>query len=418
MSLRPSLSPALRQKHALTPGLQYGLRILQMTAPDLIAEVLREADDNPFLHVDSGFHRAGERFAFDTLEARPSLGESLRRQIGTMQLSPEVRALAEYLTGELRDDGYLDATVEEVARDTDSPRSRVEEALEALQRCEPTGVGARDLAECLALQLGDHGYSRETARRIVGLLPLFAERSWRNLSRLLGMSPDELQQIAATLKRLTPHPVTLDSQPAPPLTADLIVTRNDSGALAVALNPAALPRIDLDAALVRSVGKSGEPQLAERRDRARGLVAALEARGRTLLRIGQRLTEDQAGFFAHGPLALRPKTRQDLASDLALHPATVSRALAGKALLFEGRLHPLGMFFSSALPGPDGEAVSARAVQASIRRMIDEEPPEAPLSDARICQRLRESGVDISRRTVAKYRGWMRIPTSSKRRRR
>lgn len=417
MSLRPSLSTALRQKQALTPGLQYGLRILQMTAPDLTAEVLREADDNPFLQVDGGFHRMGERFAFDTLEARPSLGESLRRQIGTMQLSPEVRALAEYLTGELREDGYLDVTVEEVARDTDRPRSQVEAALEALQRCEPTGVGARDLAECLALQLADHGYSRETARRIVGLLPLFAERSWRNLSRLLDMSPDELQAVAATLKRLTPRPVPLDSHTAPPLTPDLIVSRNETGALEVALNQAALPRINLDDALIRSVGKGSEPQLAERRDRARRLVLALEARGRTLLRIGHRLTEDQAAFFAHGPLALRPRTRQDLASDLALHPATVSRALAGKALLFEGRLHPLDLFFSSALPGPDGQAVSALAVQASIRRMIDEEPPGAPLSDACICQRLRESGVDISRRTVAKYRGWMRIPTSSKRRR-
>lgn len=417
MSLRPSLSTALRQKQALTPGLQYGLHILQMTAADLTTEVLREADDNPFLRVDQGFHRAGEGFAFDMLEAHPSLGESLRRQIGTMQLAPTLRALAEYLTGEVREDGYLDATVEEVARDTGQPRSQVEAALEALQRCEPTGVGARDLAECLALQLGDHGYSRDTARRIVAQLPLFAERNWRTLSRQLQMTADDLMAISTRLKQLHPRPVTAESQPTPPLTPDLIVSRSDAGALQVALNPAASPKIGLDAALLRSVTKGDEPLLVERRDRARRLVKALEARDRTLLRIGHRLTEDQAAFFARGAVALRPRTRQDLAGDLTLHPATVSRALAGKALLFEGRLHPLKLFFSSALPGPDGEAVSAHAVQATIRRLIDEEPPAAPLSDDRICQRLRESGVDISRRTVAKYRECMRIPTSSKRRR-
>ena len=418
MSLRPSLAPALHQRQALTPGMQYGLRILQMSAPDMAEEIRREADENPFLQVDSSPVRAAEATAFDLIAASPSLGERLRRQIGAMHLPPVVRLVADYLTGALREDGYLDTTVEEVARDTRQPRERVEAALSALQRCEPTGVGARDLAECLALQLGDHGYSRDRANQIVAHLQLFAARRWQELARHLDLSPPEVEDIAATLKKLNPRPVAETALPVVRLTPDLIISRDESGRLAVALNPAAIPRVTLDMALIQSAKRSGAPLLTERRDRARRLLSALDARGRTLLRIGEHLITEQTAFFDHGPAALRPRTRRDLAFALALHPATVSRALAGKALLFHDQLHPLGMFFAPALSGPDGVAVSAPAVQAMIRDLIAAEAPQAPLADDAICARLKESGVDIARRTVAKYRKCMRIPSSSRRRRR
>jgi RNA polymerase sigma-54 factor len=420
VTARVSLTPAARQRLTMTPAMHFALRILRMSTPDLVAEIAREAGENPFLSFAR--HGAGPRSSFDvaleTVAARPSLGESLRSQIGAMVLPPALRALAEYLTGELREDGYLDSSVEEIAGFANVPPAQVEEALAVLQRCEPTGVGARDLAECLALQLGDHGIARPLADEVVARLPLFAARRWAALSADLGLPRDQLTGIASALRELKPEPVLAPAAPVPVLVPDLIVERQRSGAFAVRLGREALPALSLDRGLLARVEGSADPFVAERRERARRLIRAVRARGRTLLRIGERLVHDQPRFFAEGPETLAPCRRQDLAADLGLHPATVGRAVAGKALLAGGVLYPLSMFFSTALPGREGGEISAHSVRIAIRRLIDAEPPGAPMTDDRICERLREDGVDISRRTVAKYRQCMRIPSSSERRRR
>lgn len=420
MTARVTLKQEARQRLALTPAMHFALRILRMPAPDLVTEIAREVGENPFLRFARG--GAGPRSSFDvaleTVAARPSLGEALRSQIGTMILPPGLRALAEYLTGALREDGYLDSTVEEIAGLTSVPQARVEDALAVLQRCEPTGVGARDLAESLALQLGDHGIARPLADEVVARLPLFAARRWATLSAELGLSRDALTRIAASLRELKPEPVIAPAAPAGVLLPDLIVERQRSGALVVRLGREALPVLSLDRALLARVEGSADPFVAERRERARRLIQAVRARGRTLLRIGERLVHDQPRFFAEGPEHLAPRRRQDLAADLGLHPATIGRAIAGKALLAGGVLYPLSTFFSTALPGREGGEISAHSVRIAMRRLIDAEPPAAPMTDQAICEHLREDGVDISRRTVAKYRQCMRIPSSSERRRR
>lgn len=420
MTTRVALRQEARQRLAMTPAMHYALRILRMPAPDLVAEIAREAGENPFLSLPR--EGAGARSSFDvaleTVAAAPSLGEALRAQIGTMALPKGLRAMAEYLTGELREDGYLDSSVEEIAAFANVPVERVEEGLAVLQRCEPTGVGARNLAECLALQLGDHGLERGLADAVVDRLPLFAAGRWATLSAALRLPREELTRIAAALRELKPEPVTAPGAPAAPLLPDLVVERQSSGGFAVRLGREALPVLSLDRAMLARVEGSTDPFVAERRETARRLIRAVRARGRTLQRIGERLVHDQPRFFADGPDHLEPRRRQDLAFDLGLHPATVGRAIAGKALLAGGVLYPLSMFFSTGLPGPDGGAISAHSVRVAIRRLIDAEPPERPMSDERICERLRDDGVDISRRTVAKYRQCMRIPSSSERRRR
>lgn len=419
MSRGPSLKVQARQRLAITPGMHYALRVLRMPTSDLVAEIASEAEENPFLNFAAPAGGSGSSYdlALETVAARPSLGETLRGQIGAMVLSPQQRALAEYLTGELREDGFLDTPVEEIAAFTKLPQAQVEEALAVLQRCEPTGVGARDLAECLALQLGDHGVPRALADRVVARMALFAEGRWSRLTTELELPRAELDRIALVLRELKPRPVVEAPAPTAILLPDLIVEPQRGGAVSVRLGRAALPRLSLERKLLAQVAGTGDPFVAERRERAQRLIGAVRARGRTLLRIGERLVQDQARFFTEGPEHLVPRRRQDMAADLGLHPATIGRAVAGKALLWSGTLYPLSSFFSTALPVREGAAVSAHSVQVSIRRLIDAEPPGAPLSDAAICACLQEDGVDISRRTVAKYRQCMRIPSSSERRR-
>ena len=417
MSLRPSLRPSLRTGVALTPAMQQSLHILRMTAPDLTQEIEREASENPFLHVARS-DRSAYDVALETVAAQPSLGESLRQQIGLMVLAPTLRAIALYLTGELREDGYFDSSVEEVAEATSLDPAEVAAALAVLQRCEPTGVGARSLPECLALQLGDHGLARPMADRVVSVLPLFAEKRWADLTFALGLPAAEVQRIGGLLRQLRTRPVPEADAPAAPLMPDLVVERDGSGALRARLGRRAVPMVAVDTELVQMVAGQSDPFIHDAHGRARALVRAVRLRGHTLLRIGARLVHTQRRFFALGPEHLVPMSRQQLAETLALHPATLGRAVAGKALLADGVLYPLSIFFSSALPGPDGTAVSSHVIRLAIRRLIDAEPAGQPLSDIRICERLRDDGVDISRRTVAKYRGCMRIPSSSERRRR
>jgi RNA polymerase sigma-54 factor len=407
------------QRLALTPLMRVSLSILRMAPPELCEEIAREAERNPFLRHAPPRNRAPRGAAPAAGLSEPaaretSFQESLRVQLAQMELPAATEALALVLVGELREDGILDVTLDELATELDAPLPELERALAAVQLCEPAGVGARDLGECLSLQLVDLGLPAADAAATVAAMALFAARDWKAIGRRLGIERAEAERRAALLRRLSPRPVRA-SDTAPVLSQpDLIVTRDALGALAVQVNGRHLPQIGLDPALMARTHAEGfAPELLER---ARALVAAFEQRGRTLRRIGEWLIHHQAGFFLRGPEALRPATRARLAADLGLHPATVGRAIAGKAIDVDGRLWPLARLFSPALPGPGGE-VSAQAVQRRILALVAAEPPGRPLSDAALADTLRAEGVDIARRTVAKYRQGLRIPATATRRR-
>jgi len=407
------------QRLALTPVVRMSLSILRMAPADLTEEIAREAARNPFLRHEGPRARAPGAAAPTSTLPEPaaretSFQESLRSQLSQKDLPPPTGALALLLVSELRDDGILDVTLPELAEETGAPMPDLEAALTALQSCEPAGIGARDLPECLRLQLVDLGLPAPDAAATVGVMALFAARDWPAIARKLAIDAAEAQRRAALLRRLSPRPVRT-SDTAPVLSQpDLILTRDALGALGVEVSARHLPRLSLDTSLLARAGRDRfAPELLER---ARALIAALEQRGRTLRRIGEWLVAHQAGFFLHGPGALRPATRAELAGELGLHPATIGRAIAGKSIDVDGRLWPLSLFFSSALPGPGG-AVSSRAVERRILAMVADEPPESPLSDAALTDALRAEGVDIARRTVAKYRQGLRIPATSTRRR-
>ena len=412
MSVAPGLRLSTRQRLALTPGMRQSLAILRLPALELHEEIARLATENPFIEQSSRGPAPGDWLA-ELPAGEPSLFLSLQTQLATQRLAPELRAAALMLVAELREDGYLDTTLDEIAAETGSAPALLEQALAALQACEPPGIGARDLTECLALQLVAQGYAPGLARAICAHLEDFAESRWSRLSRALPLRAETLTRLAALLPTLRPAPVLPDPCPALPLLAELIVEPGPDGSPVVRLNRNALPVLS-----VASRVTGGSAELARAQAEAGFLAAALRARAATLMRIGTHLVTVQARHFASaGDQPLQPMTRAEAAAALSMHPATLGRAISGKALSAFGRTLPIEGFFSHGLPGQGG-AVSAHQVQRRIRALIAAEPPDAPLADDEIRAHLQKEGVDIARRTVAKYRTCMRIASSFERRRR
>ena len=417
MALKQRLELRLQQKLALTPGLRMRLSILRMSPLELAEEVAREAARNPFLILDAPREPPNAAPRPEVELAAPAAGfqEDLRQQLARQTLPPRIAAVAEFLIGELRDDGFLDVELAQLAEEISLPLDLLEMALLALQACEPPGIAARSLRECLRLQLVGKGLSQADAALTVTHLEAFGRKDWPTLSKALGLSQAALKARAALLKGLRSRPVP-EAAPlaAIALRADLRLERQGDGALSVVPERAARPGLQLDAAMIRRAEADGfAPELLIR---ARTMIEALEQRGRTLARIGDWLVQNQQRFFSEGPAGLAPASRVGLAADLQLHPSTVSRAVSGKAIDVDGRLWPLSVFFSSALQGTQGP-VSARAVQKRLADMIATEPAGHPYSDETLVEKLNAQGVDIARRTVAKYRQGLRIPSSAKRRR-
>lgn len=425
--MRAKLGPSVRQSQRmlLSPGLQAGLQILRMPTLDLIDAIETEAADNPFLiHDDlrpTASHGGGDafQFALETTADVRSLVADLQAQIGAATLAAPVRAMADYLAGDLRDDGYLDSSLEDIAATLGVSLALAQAGLAALQACEPAGVGARTLAECLQLQLLDKGVARDLALRVTDHLDLFAREDWRGLGRVLGVPGARLQDLARLIRELKPHPVIEKAAPDLLLFPDLRLEPDGAGGYVVQLGARLSDAVRLNQPLVQAMLAEGSDFARDRRIRAEAMLAALAFRGETLLRIGRRIAAHQHRFFALGPDHLAPLTRAALAADLGLHPSTIGRAVAAKALEVGGQILPLSLFFSNPLPDAAGTAsIAAFVVQRRIARMIEAENADAPLSDGAICAVLCASGIDIARRTVAKYRGCMRIPTSFARRRR
>lgn len=415
MVRKSALGLVQRQGLALNEGLRQSLALLRMPAQAAAEAIAREAEENPFLIVEpAGGGGSAYDHALGIAAAEESLGASLARQIALQRLDPATAAAAGYLVGELREDGYLDVTLEELAAETGAPLAVFEAGLAALQICEPAGIGARDLAECLELKLADAGIDRGLARAAAARLDDFAEGRFARLAAELAVPRPLLERIATLLRGFGSAPVRAESAWVELMVPELLVEVGPQGQLSVSLLPGALPAVSV---MPVARGTLQGETLKGFHDRARRMTAALAARRATLLRVGQHVAGLQADFFLGGHATVRPVTRADAALALAMHPSTLGRAIAAKALVAEDRVYPLARFFSHALVGPTG-ALSPFDVQNRIREMIEQESAEMPLADDHIRARLHHEGVDIARRTVAKYRKCMRIPSSFGRKRR
>jgi len=312
-----------------------------------------------------------------------------------------------------------------------------------LQRCEPTGVGAHDLAQCLALQLAERDRLDPAMRRLLDNLPLLARADWPALLRLCGVDREDLEEMVAELKALDPRPGhRFPTEPTTAILPDIVVFRTgpeqwrielNSDALPklvtgpeqwrIELNSDALPKLVVDSSYYAELGKAGlelrhKEFVQERYQNATWLAKALDQRSRTILKVGQAIFARQRAFLADGPKALKPLVLRDIAAATGLHESTVSRATNQKFAATPHGTFPLKYFFSTAIAGKDGAADhSAEVIRQKIKSMIRQEDPRAVLSDDQIVNRLGEDGIVIARRTVAKYREALGIASSMQRRR-
>jgi RNA polymerase sigma-54 factor len=360
-------------------------------------------------------------------EGRLGRETSLRdRLVEQLHLSlPEgpQRLIGLYLIDSLDERGYLSVSLAEAAAQLGVAEAEAERVLAVLQRFEPTGICARDLKECLALQLAERDRLDPVMQRLLDHLELVAARDYARLRRLLSVDDEDLAEMLADLRGCDPRPgLDLDGGPAEPVVPDVLMRALPGGAWAVELNPETLPRVLVDRATYARVAgacrsRADKDYLSDRLNSANWLVKALHQRATTILKVSSELVRQQDGFFRHGIAHLKPLVLRDVAEAIGMHESTVSRVTANKYIATPRGTFELKYFFTTAVSGANGAEVSAESVRHRIRAMIDGETPQSVLSDDTIVDRLRGEGIDIARRTVAKYRESMRIPSSVQRRR-
>lgn len=424
MALGPKLTLKQNQRLALTPSMRQNLEFLALSTAGVEQALQQASEENPFLVLRErrNDYASGRAFAAATRTiAQPqSLADGLKRQLVVMRLPEQVAALAGYLTGDLDERGYLSTSPQDLSTDLAVPLLLIEQAIAALQACEPTGVGARDLKDCLRLQLRETGLPPAKIAALLLALEPIAEEDWNAASAQSGIDGDELRRLAKLLSTLNPNPVAaLDAAPAVPLIPELRVERISEAAFRVSLIGETFPELTLDTGLLsKSVQSPDARDFAERcRSDVEALITALRFRGQTLLRVGNALVEHHVSYFQGDKPTPDPLSRQDLGATLGLHGTTIGRAIVGKSMEWDGQVIALDWFFPRALPATEAGWHSVPDVQKSILRLLSAETADQVLSDAAIATMLRHEGVDIARRTVAKYRKCLSIPPSNLRRR-
>jgi RNA polymerase sigma-54 factor len=431
MALSPRIELRQSQSLVMTPQLQQAIKLLQMSNLELADFVAATVEKNPLLElappaaapVPGGSVRRTDSGGsyLDTVAEEVTLQDHLRAQIGTMRARPDVIEAALILADELEDDGYLRVPMAEVAarhrlRDRD-----LVAGLKLVQACDPVGVGARSLRECLALQLREMDRLDPAMAALLENLPLAARGDRAGLKARCGVDDEDLDDMLAEIRALDPKPGLRFSPPRVEVAVpDVYVRRRSGGGWAVELNTETLPRVLVNNAYATQIGGDAAARafVSECSASANWLVRSLEQRARTILRVATAIVEWQERFFEVGVAGLRPLTQRAVAAKLGLHESTVSRVTSGKFLACAHGCLEFQFFFTSAIQSVEGgEGFSSTAVQERIRALIRSEAASRPLSDDRLVTLLKAEGIDIARRTVAKYREGMGIPSSVERRR-
>lgn len=353
-----------------------------------------------------------------------SLRDHLASQLALSRAEAPVLLLASVIIDCLETDGYLRRPIDEVAEEAGATAEQVQAALQLVQSFEPRGVGARDLAECLALQLRERNRFDPAMAALLANLELLARRDYGALERVCGVDLADILEMAAEIRSLDPRPGSaFDQAPSQVIVPDACVRERPDGSFLVELLDDALPRLLVNRsyqAIVSSSGASREDKafVSECLQEANWLIRSLEQRAQTILKTVREIVRQQDGFFAHGISHLRPMSLKQVADAIGMHESTISRVTSNKYVETTRGIYELKFFFTSAISGTsDSESHSSEAVRLLIRNMIESEEAEAVLSDDAIVDALRKRGVDIARRTVAKYREGMQIPSSVQRRR-
>lgn len=363
-----------------------------------------------------------KRAMLENTAATVTLQEHLLQQLRIMQLDGNVRRAAEEIIYCLDDDGYFHEELDFIMKECGVDRQTAEQALKVVQSLEPPGVGARNLAECLLLQIGDDPKHNFEKRLIKEHLDDILHNRLPRVAQATGESLERVKEAVEFIRHLNPKPgAVLSGEPAPPVRPDIIMEKVD-GEYVVRIEDWDLPplRISRTYGELLEVARK-DPKLRDflkrKYESARRLILAIEQRRLTLLRIANAIAHLQRDFLERGVEFMRPLRMRDLANRLGVHVSTVSRAIAGKWVQTPHGIYPLRFFFTGAVRKHDGTEGSVRTIRERIKRMIENEDPRNPLSDEEIVRRLSREGFSLARRTVAKYRQQMGIPASRQRKR-
>lgn len=384
-----------------------------------------ETDFDFSMDVWEGSGARGEResgFQSVDLCAAPheSLHEMLAGQINMSFKLPEDRQVAFALLEKLDENGYLGPGYEEAGL----PR-QLEKILPVLQNFSPPGIFARSLAECLAVQLKEKDRYDPAMAVMLEHLELIGQREYKKLSKLCGVDESDIADMIAEIRRLSPHPAAgFDDLPPAVLVPDVLLRRDKTGNFIVELNQAVLPRVLINRTYAAEVSafakhdKAAKKFMTDRMAAAGWLIKALNQRAETILKVAAEIVERQKDFFKDGEKALKPMVLKDVAEAVGMHESTVSRVTAQKYIASSRGIFELKYFFSQALESVSGgDSYSAQAVKSRIKELIENEKKENILSDEAIVLILKQEGIEIARRTVAKYREAMGLPTSAQRKR-
>ncbi|MCX7896855.1 MAG: RNA polymerase factor sigma-54 [Rhodocyclaceae bacterium] len=477
--MKPQLSLKLTQHLALTPQLQQSIRLLQLSTLELNQEIEQALQDNPLLErvdaetpayaggaedalahaeasaedaqpqesllaaewsIDAGEWQAvaqgGVRDpndedveAGEIAPAHVTLRDHLTEQLALSQLSDAEKARVAFLIEALEEDGYLSASLEELAEVmpaeiAGAPEEKLENlaiALKHLQSFDPPGVGARDARECLLLQLDNLPPSdtQRLARAIVAEhLETLAARDYSALKKAIGCDEDALRAAMQLIRTLNPRPGAPYAFIEPRYVTPDVIVRKVQGRWTAFLNQEAVPKLRINrlyADLIRQNRANGGGNLVGQLQEAKWLIKNIEQRAQTILRVAQAIVDRQRAFFDHGEVAMRPLTLREIAETVGLHESTVSRVTNQKYLASPRGIFELKYFFGSHVATESGGAASSTAIRALIKQLIAAEDGQKPLSDAKIAEILAAQGITVARRTVAKYRESLGIPAVAQR---
>ncbi len=473
MAIHQKLQTRLSQKLILTPSLQQAIKLLPMSTLELADMLNQEVVENPLLeeipsedlqaseaqpatdkadeqdaqrtegkvenwedndyeyyfseYLDDGYRSRVPTEVKElppienTLSTGSSLTDHLEWQLSLKTDDAVERAIGTAIIGNLDDDGYLVASVSEIAQMGPWPVERVEEALRLVQTFDPTGVAARDLQESLTLQLRQLGLDGTPTERIVAEhLRLLQNHQIPELARKMGMSIEDLREHIEVIRHLDPKPGARYNQRQPEyVMPDVYIVKVDDQYVAV-LNDDGLPQLRISSSYKRLLDKDQadadtRSYVKDRFNAARWLLKSVEQRQKTIQKVATSIINFQRDFLEHGIEHLRPLVLRDVANDIGMHESTVSRVVTNKYMHTPQGVFEMKYFFHSGISSTFGDAVSSVTIKQRIRKIIEAEDPRKPLSDSKIVSILQREGLVLARRTIAKYREELRIPTSNQR---
>ena len=353
-----------------------------------------------------------------------SLTENLMVQLQFVPMKKGMKMAAKYVIEALDENGYLSQSLEEVADQFHLTVEQAEEVLKVIQGFDPIGVGARDLKECLKIQLRHQGNDDPLLLQVVEEhLEDIANNRLSNIARVLDITVREAQEISDVIRKLEPKPgrqfsgFTETRYVIPDVTVEKV-----DGEYVVMVNESSTPRLTLSPYYQKMLAESDKESnisqfLTGRLNSAVWLIRSIEQRKQTIYNVVNAVVKYQVDFFEHGPKYLKTLTLKQIADEVGIHESTVSRSINGKYMQSPRGVFEIKYFFTSGVSGSSGEGIASQSIKTLIREIVEKEDPRAPKSDQAMVEILKEKGIDISRRTVAKYRDEMQVPSSSKRKR-